>query len=150
MPLLSFGAEFLYQVEAQPYVIIKSNFVCESVFVMGMCNSFLNFPLLAVEKLPIFWALISVPYKRKKVRKVRNFFRHFRTEILRIPAFFLPPKTGVFVSRQKQLTAAVHGASLWYVAEIAEKSWRTQTKDLFFVFVLEINIKSEKTMPPSA
>ena len=38
----------------------------------------------------------SVPYKRKKLRKVRNFFRHFRTEILRIPAFFLPPKTGVF------------------------------------------------------
>ena len=45
--------------------------------------------------------MTSVPYKRKKVRKVRNFFRHFRTEILRIPAFFLPPKTGVFVSRQK-------------------------------------------------
>ena len=42
--------------------------------------------------------LTSVPYKRKKVR---NFFRHFRTEILQIPAFFLPPKTGVFVSRQK-------------------------------------------------
>ena len=46
-------------------------------------------------------ALTSVPYKRKKVRKVRNFFRHFHTEILRIPAFFLPLKTGVFVSRQK-------------------------------------------------
>ena len=39
-----------------------------------------------------------VPYKHKKVR---NFFRHFRTEILRILAFFLPPKTGDFVSRQK-------------------------------------------------
>ena len=77
----------------------------------------------------------SVPYKRKKVQKVRNFFRHFRTEILRISAFFLPPKTGVFVSRQKQQTAAVHGALLWYVAEIAEKSWRTQTKDLFFFFL---------------
>ena len=43
----------------------------------------------------------SVPYKRKKVRKVQNFFQHFRTEILRIPVFFLPPKTGVFVSRPK-------------------------------------------------
>ena len=32
----------------------------------------------------------SVPYKHKKVR---NFLRHFRTEILRIPTFFLPPKT---------------------------------------------------------
>ena len=33
----------------------------------------------------------SVPYKRKKVRKVRNFFFwHFCTEILQIPAFFLP------------------------------------------------------------
>ena len=41
----------------------------------------------------------SVPYKRKKVRKVRIFFRHFRTEILQIPAFFLFSnfaKTGVF------------------------------------------------------
>ena len=34
--------------------------------------------------------MTSVPYKRKKVR---NFFRHFRTENLRIPAFSLPPKT---------------------------------------------------------
>ena len=42
--------------------------------------------------------VISVPYKRKKTR---NFFQHFRTEILRIPASFLSPKTGVFVSRQK-------------------------------------------------
>ena len=31
----------------------------------------------------------SVPYKRKKVR---NFFRHFCTEILQIPVFFLLPK----------------------------------------------------------
>ena len=30
----------------------------------------------------------SVPHKRKKVRKLRNFFRHFRTESLRILAFF--------------------------------------------------------------
>ena len=37
-------------------------------------------------------------YKRKKVQ---NFFQHFRTEILRILAFFLLPKTSVFVSRQK-------------------------------------------------
>ena len=64
----------------------------------------------------------SVPYKRKKVR---NFFRHFRTEILRIPAFFHLPQTGIFVSRQKLQTAAVNDASLWYVAEIAEKSCRT-------------------------
>ena len=32
----------------------------------------------------------SVPYKRKEVR---NFFWHLRSEILRIPAFFLAPKT---------------------------------------------------------
>ena len=40
----------------------------------------------------------SVSYKSKKVR---NFFRRFRTEILRISAFFLLSKTGIFVSRQK-------------------------------------------------
>ena len=94
----------------------------------------------------------SVPYKCKKVRKVRNFFWHFRTEILRIPAFFLPPKNAVFVFRQKPWTATVHGASLWYVAQSTEKTCRTQAKDLFFfcLFVLEISIKSEKNMPPSA
>ena len=43
-------------------------------------------------------SISSVSYKRNNVR---NFFRHFRTEFLRIPAFFLPPKTGVFVFRQK-------------------------------------------------
>ena len=32
----------------------------------------------------------SIHYKRKNVR---NFFRHFRIEILQIPAFFLSPKT---------------------------------------------------------
>ena len=46
-------------------------------------------------------AASSVPYKNNKVQKVQNFFRHFHTEILRIPAFFLLPKTSVFVSRQK-------------------------------------------------
>ena len=40
-------------------------------------------------------------YKRKKVQTVQNFFRHFHTEFLRTPAFFLPPKSGVFVSRLK-------------------------------------------------
>ena len=44
---------------------------------------------------------VSVLYKRKKVQKVRNFFRHFHTEILRILAFFLPPKTGDIFSCQK-------------------------------------------------
>ena len=48
--------------------------------------------------LPVSGIVLSVPSKRKKVQ---NFFRHFHTEILRIPAFFLSPKTGVFVSRQK-------------------------------------------------
>ena len=66
------------------------------------------------------------------MRKVQNFFRHCHTEILRIPAFFLPPKTIIFVSRQKPLAAAVHGTSLWYVAQITEKSCRIQTKDVFF------------------
>ena len=92
-------------------------------------------------KIPVH--VSSVPYKHKKVQ---NFFWHFRTEILRILAFFLPPKTGIFVSHRKPYTAAVHGTSLWYDALSTEKTCRTQTKDFFF---LEINVKSEKKMPPS-
>ena len=79
----------------------------------------------------------SVPYKRKKVR---NFFWHFCTEILRILAFFLPPKTGIFVSaknrRQLRFTAACSGMSHKSRRKLAELRRRT-----FFFF---INRKSEK------
>ena len=77
--------------------------------------------------------LVNVPYKRKKVR---NFFRHFCTEILLISAFFLPPKIGFCFPPKTvdncgswRLTLAV-----WYVAQIAKKTCRTQMKDLFFFF----------------
>ena len=69
---------------------------------LDYCNALHYYlPVYLLKKLTGVLHAASVPYKRKKVRKVRNFFRHFRTEILRILAFFLPPKTGVFVSRQK-------------------------------------------------
>ena len=59
----------------------------------------------------------SVPYKRKKVR---NFFRHFRTEILQILVFF---------SRQKPvfLFPAKNRRQLWFMAPrsgMSHKSWR--------------------------
>ena len=92
-------------------------------------------------KIPVH--VSSVPYKHKKVQ---NFFWHFRTEILRILAFFLPPKTGIFVSHRKPYTAAVHGTSLWYDATKHGENLQNSDEGLFF---LEINVKSEKKMPPS-
>ena len=80
--------------------------------------------------------LISVPYKRKKVQKVRNFFRHFRTEILRIPAFFLPLKTGgLFPAknlRQPRFTAPRSGTSQKSRRKVAELRRRTFFFSFFF------------------
>ena len=69
----------------------------------------------------------SVPYKRKKVQ---NFFRHFRTEVLRNPAFFLPPKTGVFVSRQKPafLFPAKNRSQLRFAAPRSGMSHKSRRK----------------------
>ena len=53
----------------------------------------------------------SVPLKRKKVQ---NFFRHFCTEILRISAFFLPPKTKESCGSRR--------LALVYRTQIAEKT----------------------------
>ena len=55
-----------------------------ATFVKNKCK-FFNF--LVQRKLALL--ISSVPYKCKTVR---NFFRHFCTESLRISAFFLPPK----------------------------------------------------------
>ena len=57
--------------------------------------------VLMVDSLMKILLMPSVLYKRKKMQKVRNFFRYFRTEFLLSPAFFLAPKTGVFISRRK-------------------------------------------------
>ena len=61
---------------------------------------------------------ISVPYKRKKVR---NFFQHFRTEILRIPAFLFPAKN----LRQPRFTAPRSGMLQKSRRKVAELRRRT-------------------------
>ena len=71
-----------------------------------------------------------------QVQKVRNFFRHFRTDILQIPAFFLAPKT-VDSCGSHRHALVCHTKSV--------ENLRNSDGGPF----LEINIKSKK-MPPSA
>ena len=76
----------------------------------------------------------SVPYKHKKVR---NFFWHFHTEVLRIPAFFLPPKI-VDSCGSQHLALVCH----------TKRRENLQNPDVgpffFFFFFFEITLKPDK------
>ena len=87
------------------------------------------------------------PISAKKCKKCKIFSGIFALKFCKL-RLFSPTKNRHFCFCQKPLTAAVHGASLWYVAQIAEKTCRTQAKDFFFFSV--INIKPKEKMPPSA
>ena len=94
----------------------------------------------------------SVPYKRKKVR---NFFRHFRTEILRILAFFLLPKT-VDSHGSRRLALVCHGNGGEKLQNLDEGPFffflnqhKIGEKDasigvMTFFFFLEITFKPDK------
>ena len=106
----------------------------------GVLDGFCGQPISALN---LGYVTINVPYKHKKVGKVQNFFRHFRTEVLRIPAFFLPPKTGVFVSAKDR-------RQLWYTTPhscMLQKAHRKlaelKTKDLFFFFGYQHKIREK-------
>ena len=100
-----------------------------------------------------------------KCKKVRNFFRQFRTEILRIPAF-------LFCQKLAFLFPAKNHRQLWFTAPrpcMSHKARRKlaglrrrsfffpgdqhkiekkdgQREDLFFFFFLEITLKTDKKM----
>ena len=71
----------------------------------------------------------------KKSEKCKNFFRHFHTEILQIPAFFLPPKT-----------VDSHGSRR--LALVCRRNCGEKLQNLdegpFFFFFLEITFKLDK------
>ena len=91
----------------------------------------------------------SVPYKNKKVQ---NFLQHFRTEILRIPTFFLPPKTVDSCSSRRltlvcrtncgeKLQNSVEGPFFFFGDQhkIGEKD--ASISAMTFFFFLEITLK---------
>ena len=108
-----------------------------------------NFKILP---LPDQKILASVTYKCKKVQKVQNFFRHFCTEILRISAFFLLPKIGIFSPAKNRcfcfLPKTVDSCGSQHLALVCRTNCREklQNSDKGHFF-FEINKKSEKKMP---
>ena len=98
--------------------------------------------------------LSSVPYKRKNVQK---FFRHFRSEFLRIPAFLFPAKSRRQLRYPAPRSCMLHEACR-KLAELRRRTFfslrstQNQSKrclcqrDNLFCFVLEITLKPDKKM----
>ena len=76
---------------------------------------------------------VSVPYKRKKVR---NFFRHFRTEILRLSAFFSLQKPAFLfpAKNRRQLWFTAPRSGMWHKARGELAELRRRTFFFFFYF----------------